>query len=230
MDDHGGNFNIFELYRNKRRNKHQKKRESFVPHVNLGMPGAEEYEVPPVDSYINIELQSAQPTPSGQEHIIMCKCNDKPKECLCFRRKCIMHRNDGTTYITYVSPPPSPILRHHISEWSIGDDDHVYIRVDETHVIKSKIKYSEYLFPHCHEEQCIQVPHTAYDDFVMSDTPKANFISSYEQYMYPVLDDGKVATVVYPTQPQQQPDSDTNIDYASPLPPPLSDDRYAPEA
>ncbi len=129
----GKSFNIFQ--RKKNRNK-QHRRPNNIPIVDLGMNDS---HVPPIDTYINVELQPPQVTDSGQQYA-MCRCTERPTTCICFKRPCVMHRNDGTKYTKYVTPPPSPILRHNIGFWSVGDDDYVYIRVDDKNIIRSKIK------------------------------------------------------------------------------------------
>jgi hypothetical protein len=271
MDDYGtGPFNILDFYRKKKKNR-QRKQNITVPVVDLGfgdnrLPNDSHFdhhsddhrldahqEVPPIDSYINIELEKPQPTENGGEYV-MCRCHERPTTCICFKRPCIMHRNDGTKYKTYVSPPPSPILRHNIGFWSIGDDDYVYIKKDRDTIVKSRIKYSEYMFAHCHEPECLKIPYTEYDAFVHRDTPRSNFVSSYEEYMYPVEANGQstaITTIVYPDAPVLYPspplyedaleypdevvdgfasspldvDADTVPNYVS-----LSDPKYAPEA
>ena len=258
MDDYGtGPFNILDFYRKKKKNR-QRKHNGTVPIVDLGFDNERivnesridhrldaTEKVPPVDSYINIELEKPQQTEGGGEYV-MCRCHERPATCICFKKCCIMHRNDGTTYRTYVSPPPSPILRHNIGFWSIGDDDYVYIRKDKDTIVKSRIKYSEYMFAHCHEPECLKIPYTEYDAFVHRDTPRANFVSSYEEYMYPVEANGQataITTIVHPTAtatasyppppqyddasdyPDDVVDADTVPNYV-----PLSDPKYAPEA
>ncbi len=69
-------------------------------------------------------------------------------------------------------------------------------------------RYSEYMFPHCHEEECLKLSYQQYDEFVNKDTPKTNYKCAYEEYMYPVDDVGSVATVVFPpTKTDMVPDT-----------------------
>ena len=107
--------------------------------------------------YPIVDLTSSE---DSDEKSLICKCKSRPKECVCFKNACISHSRDGTTKRCWSTPPPSPILKRYdtIKQWGIMNDDRVYIiRASDGKRITSKMKITDYAYPHCHEKECLKI-------------------------------------------------------------------------
>jgi hypothetical protein len=114
----------------------------------------------------------------------VCECLTRPIGCVCFKRKGLSYKNDGTKTDIWQTPPPSPILRNYdnIKEWGITLTDKVYLEKLDGIRMTSKSKITDYPYPHCHSMECKQYSIDLYYEIVAKRSGK-NLPTPYTEEM-----------------------------------------------
>lgn len=99
------------------------------------------------------ELYDSDDESNYNRVVEICRCQNKPPDCVCFKKRCYFV---DTKEYAYSTPPPSPILRHEeeIQEYRIDRDRFMYVKMRDGKEVQSKKSLDEYNFPHCHRRQC----------------------------------------------------------------------------